>query len=239
MVPTGDRSSISKQTITETTSVISHQLKTPLSAIKSALEVVLKGDLGALSEEQHEYMQLALDSVKKMIMLVKDLLDASKIEEGRMQLTIERADAVKIAKGIIAELNTFAEAKNTQIVLEAEPDLPQIMIDVVKVQQVINNIVFNAIRYKKGKGQIVFGIKRDGHNLLFSCRDNGIGISDADKNKIFTKFYRSPQVSALAPDGSGLGLYISKAIIELSGGTIWFESEVDRGTTFFFTLPIQ
>ena len=99
--------------------------------------------------------------------------------------------------------------------------------------------MFNAIKYSRGKGQIMFSVKKDGDKVLFACRDNGIGIADSDKDKMFGKFYRSPRVSALAPDGSGLGLYISKAIIELSGGKIWFESEVDKGTTFYFTLPIQ
>ena len=115
MIPTGGQSKISQNSITETTSVISHQLKTPLSAIKSALEVVLSGDLGALEKEQKEYIELALESAHKMIVLVKDLLDASKIEEGRMQLTLERANAVKMVQGVIADLSTFAEAKNTHI----------------------------------------------------------------------------------------------------------------------------
>ncbi|MEK7576413.1 MAG: HAMP domain-containing sensor histidine kinase [Patescibacteria group bacterium] len=230
---------MNQHSITETTSVISHQLKTPLSAIKSSLEVVLAGDIGTLNKDQREYMQLALESAKKMITLVKDLLDASKIEEGRMQLVLERADPVKIVQEVVADLSRFAEAKNTKITFDAESGMPEIQMDLVKIQQVVNNILFNAIRYSRGKGQIMFSVKKDGENILFACRDNGIGIAESDKDKMFGKFYRSPQVSALAPDGSGLGLYISKAIIELSGGKIWFESEVDKGTTFYFTLPIQ
>ncbi len=239
MIPTGGQSRISQHAITETTSVISHQLKTPLSAIKSSLEVVLSGDLGVLGKDQQEYMQLALDNVKKMITLVKDLLDASKIEEGRMQLVLERVDPVKVAQDVIKDLSPFAGAKNTEIEFQAEEGVPQIQMDVIKMQQVFNNLLFNAIKYSRGKGQIMFSVKKDGDKVLFACRDNGIGIADSDKDKMFGKFYRSPRVSALAPDGSGLGLYISKAIIELSGGKIWFESEVDKGTTFYFTLPIQ
>lgn len=232
-------SHINQHSITEVTSVISHQLKTPLSAIKSALEVIEKGDLGALTKDQKEYIGLALENVERMITLVKDLLDASRIEEGRMHLSLESTDLVALVRRVVDDVRVFAEAKNTSITLEAEDGIPAIMIDGIKIQEVVNNLIMNAIKYSKGKGKVTISLKKDGKNILFSCSDNGIGIAEADRAKMFGKFYRSPRVSALAPDGSGLGLYISKAIIELSGGKIWFESEVDKGTTFSFTLPVQ
>ena len=227
------------QRITEVTSVISHQLKTPLAGIKSSIEVLLSGDLGALDIKQREYLALALDGANKMIGLVKNLLDASRIDEGRMQLAPEPTDIGALAKDVVDDLTTFAMAKNTTLSMTLEENLPKTSVDAVKIHEVISNLVYNAIRYNKGKGTVTVSVRRDGHDILFSCVDTGIGIGEGDKSKIFSKFYRSPDVSALAPDGSGLGLYISKAIIEKSGGKIWFESDVGRGSTFSFSLPIQ
>ncbi len=227
------------QRITEVTSVISHQLKTPLAGIKSSLEVLLSGDLCALDVKQREYLALALDGANKMIGLVKNLLDASRIDEGRMQLASLPTDLGALAQDVVDDLATFAQAKNTTLSLALEDHLPKISVDTVKIHEVISNIIYNAIRYSKGKGTVAVAVRRDGNDILFSCADTGIGIGEGDKNKIFSKFYRSPDVSALAPDGSGLGLYISKAIVEKSGGKIWFESEAGRGSTFLFSLPIQ
>lgn len=233
------KSALRKHNITEVTSVISHQLKTPLAGIKSSLEILLSGDLGALTPSQKEYAALALGSVEKMIVLVKNLLDASRIDENRMQFTVQEFDIVQITQSVIKELSSFAQAKNTTITLEASSAIPKLVADAIKIQQVINNLVVNAIRYSRGKGEVKIKISHSGKEVTFSCADNGIGISDEDSKKLFSKFYRSPRVVGLAPDGSGLGLYISKAIIEQSGGKIWFESAVDKGATFSFTLPVQ
>ncbi len=227
------------QRITEVTSVISHQLKTPLAGIKSSLEIMLSGDLGEMTVKQREYLTLALDGSNKMIGLVKNLLDASRIDEGRMQLMPESSDVGALAKAVVADLTTFAQAKNTTLSITVEDNLPKTFIDALKIHEVINNIVYNAIRYSKGRGSVTMSVRRDGHDILFSSTDTGVGIGDGDKGKIFSKFYRSPSISAIAPDGSGLGLYISKAIIEKSGGKIWFESVEGKGSTFSFSLPIQ
>ena len=100
-------------------------------------------------------------------------------------------------------------------------------------------MVINAVRYSKGKGSVTISLKKEGDSVLFSCKDAGIGVSQEEKDKIFSKYYRGQRGVALSPDGTGLGLFISKAIVEQSGGRIWYESEVDKGTTFYFTLPIQ
>ncbi|MEK7643545.1 MAG: HAMP domain-containing sensor histidine kinase [Patescibacteria group bacterium] len=225
--------------ITEVTSVISHQLKTPLAGIKSALEVLLSGDLGSLNKDQQEYVTLALSSAAKMIGLVKNLLDASRIDEKRMQLTLTKADFGKIVERVIGDLESFARAKNSQIITRIESNLPVLSIDETKIQEVVNNLVFNAIRYTRGKGSIVVAVSKKGGNLLFSCADNGIGMTPSEQKNIFKKFYRSPRVVELATEGSGLGLFISRAIIRQSGGKVWFESKQNQGTTFYFTLPIK
>lgn len=229
----------SEHAITEVTSVVSHQLKTPLSAIRSSLEVLLSGDLGALTKDQQEYIQLAHTSVEKMIALVKNLLDASRIDENRFKLDPVPTDLVAIVQEVVDEAKTFAMAKNTTLEFKHSGDIPKLTVDALKIQQVVNNLVYNAIRYSKGKGEVVLHVVKDGDTVKFTCQDNGIGVPAEESSKMFTKFYRSPRVVAIAPDGSGLGLYIAKAIIEQSGGKIWFESKIDSGTTFYFTLPIK
>lgn len=225
--------------ITEVTSVISHQLKTPLAGIKSSLEVLLSGDLGELTKDQREYLQLTLNDTEKMIILVKNLLDASRIDEKHMHLNIEMVQVGTIAQSVINNLSSFARAKNTELTLVVGSDIPAIKIDATKIQEVISNIIYNAIRYNKGKGLVTVTLEKKGKYILFSCRDTGIGIASGEKRKIFSKYYRSPRVVDIATDGSGLGLFISKAIITQSGGKIWFSSKNGEGTTFYFTLPIQ
>src|SRR3989338_483781 len=201
-----------KPKISEVTSIISHQLKTPLAGIKSSLEVLLSGDLGELDPPQREYVALALDSSEKMIALVKNLLETSKIDEDRLELKRQKTNITALIDAVVSELAQFAQAKNTKIDVEIGADLPELTVDPVKIHEVIENIVMNAIRYSKGKGSVKLTLKRDGDRVIFSCRDTGVGISDEDRKKIFSKFYRSPRVMTLAPEGSGLGLYISKAI---------------------------
>lgn len=229
----------SEHAITEVTSVVSHQLKTPLSAIRTSLEVLLSGDLGALSKDQREYVQLAHTSVEKMIGLVKNLLDASRIDENRFKLEPKPTDLKAIIKGVVSDVQTFALAKNTTVAFEDGENIPNLNIDAIKIQQVIENLVYNAIRYSRGKGEVKISLGVDGDHVVFACRDNGIGIPSEETSKMFTKFYRSPRVVAIAPDGSGLGLYIARAIVEQSGGKMWFESKEGQGSTFYFTLPIK
>ncbi|MFQ6083755.1 MAG: sensor histidine kinase [Candidatus Aminicenantia bacterium] len=230
---------ISKYKLTEAVSVVSHQLKTPLSAIKGYLEVVLLGDLGKLNKEQKEYLENVLENTKQMINLVKDLLDVARIEAGQMELKPEPTDLAKIAKEMVNEFSSLARAKNCELSFEVLDKLPLLNIDPVKIKQVMVNIISNAIFYNKRKGQVKVSLSRRGKRAIFCCQDTGVGIVEEEKDKIFTKFYRSERVVAIATGGSGLGLFISKAIIEKSGGKIWFKSKEGKGSTFCFSLPIK
>lgn len=225
--------------ITEVTSIISHQLKTPLAGIKSSLEVILSGDLGPLSKDQKEYLELTLIGTEKMIGLVRELLDASRIDEGRFELHPVPTDIVAIVRGVVDDLTMFGQAKNTTISFHSVGVVPPLNIDPTKIREVVSNIIYNAIRYSRGKGTINVSLEKKGSDVEFSCQDHGIGIVPEHQKKVFTKFYRSPEALALATEGSGLGLYIAKAIIEASGGAIWFRSTIGVGSIFYFTLPIQ
>jgi len=224
----------------EVISIVSHQFKTPLSAIKGYLEVLIAGDLGKINKDQKDYLQDTLENTNRMISLVKDLLDVSRVEQGRLELKKTSSDLEKIIKRVIKEISPFARANNCSISFKVLNEIPRLNIDSLKIEQVVCNFISNAVSYSKGKGKgkamVRVELQKKGKDVIFCCQDNGIGIADEDRGKIFNKFYRSEKAMVLAPGGSGFGLFISKAIIEKSQGKIWFKSKKGKGSTFCFSL---
>ncbi len=228
-----------KTKVAEAISVAAHQLKTPISIIKGYLEELLSADLGTINEKQREYLEDALNNVKRMSLLVNHVLEISRIDEGRYELFVEKFALEKLALEVINTFSGWAKASNVHILYEKEDNLPLVLSDPFKIRQVIENIISNALKYKGvGLGIVNVAIKKSGNKVIFSCCDNGIGLENEDREKMFTKFYRSEKAIELDPSGTGLGLAINKAIINLSGGRIWFEENPDRGITFYFSLPI-
>ena len=227
--------------LAETISVVSHQFKTPLSAIKGYLEVLIAEDLGKINKEQKEYLTDTLENTKRMISLVKDLLDVSRVEQGKLELKMTLCSLEKIVKKVITEIYPFARANNCNISLKVLNKIPKIKADSLKIEQVISNFISNAVSYTRSKkrGIINVFLEKKGRNIVFCCKDNGIGISKEDKKKVFNKFFRSEEAMVLDPGGSGFGLFISKAIIEKNKGKIWFKSEKGKGSSFCFSLPIK
>lgn len=225
--------------LTESVSIVSHNLKTPLSAIKGYLEVLLSEDLGNLNERQEEYLKDMLENTKQMITLVKDILDVARIEAHQMIISPKPTDLAELAEETVKEFSTLAKAKNCELSLEVLDKPPLINVDPIKIKQVMDNIVSNALFYNKRKGEVEVLLFKRGKRAVFCCKDTGIGIEEREKNKIFTKFFRSRRAIPLITSGSGLGLFISKAMIEKMGGRIWFKSEKDKGTTFCFSLPLK
>ena len=230
---------IVKHKLGERVSVVSHQLKTPLSVIKGYLEVLLSDDLGEVNEKQKEYLMDALENTEYMIGLVRGLLDVAQIEADQVNLKPKTTDLSEIVEEVIKEFSYIAGARNCTIFFEPEDNIPQVEVDPIKIKQVIANLVSNAINYNKRKGRVDISLSVKGKEVLFCCRDTGIGIREEDKGKVFTKFYRGDEAITLTSTGSGLGLFISKAIIERSGGRMWFRSEKGEGSEFCFSLPIK
>jgi len=228
-----------KARVSDAVSIVAHQLKNPISVLYGYLEVLLSEEIGKLNKKQKEYLTDALKNVEVISKIVKDLLDVSRIEEGKYEIKPRETDLVKICREVINSLSSWAKASNCEIVFKKPAKLPKVYVDSSKIYYVIENLISNAIMYKSsGPAQVVIELKRKGNKVLFSCKDNGIGIPKKDFKKVFSKFYRSEEAVVLNPSGTGLGLYISKAIIQLNGGEIWFERNKDKGMTFYFTLPI-
>jgi len=224
--------------IAEVVSVVAHKLKNPLSVIRAYIEVLLAQDLGKINAKQKEYLSDVLENVKAMTGMINSFLSVARIDEGNYAITQKPVDLLKLTREVINNFSYWTQASNSEIKIKFPKKLPLVLTDRFKIKEVLENLISNAFRYKgSGRGKILITLEKKGKEVLFSCTDNGIGIQKDESEKIFSKFYRSEKALKIDPLGSGLGLYISKAIVELSGGKIWFESN-KKGTTFYFTLPI-
>jgi signal transduction histidine kinase len=220
-------------------SIVSHQLRAPLSNLTWAIELLMSGRLGKIEEQQVEYFKILKENSDRMKDLVKDLLIVSKIESARLFLKKEEFSLEELTREIIKEFEPFARASNCEIEFFVEQNLPKIFGDRYQIRQVIENLLDNAIRYTKGKGKVKIRIKSEKNFVHFEIEDNGVGIPKEDQKFIFQKFFRASNVLKYKTQGTGLGLYISKAIIERSGGKIGFKSQEGVGSTFWFKLPIK
>lgn len=218
--------------------IASHQLKTPLAEISWEIELLLSKNSKGLNKKQKELVVRVEKSNNKMTQLVNDLLDVVRIEQGNLPLIREKTDISKLVDQIIQNNQIIAQANNVQIQIDKPKNLPLVFIDRRRIGVVLNNLIFNAIKYIIKKGEINISVKNNKEDLVFSIKDSGIGIPKDQQSKIFQKFFRSSNISRYQVSGTGLGLYIAKNIIEQSGGRIWFDSKEGSGSTFYFSLPI-
>ncbi|MFA5746498.1 MAG: ATP-binding protein [Candidatus Paceibacterota bacterium] len=225
---------------TEFVSISAHQLRTPLSAIKWTLRMLLDSDVGPVTPEQREVLEKSYSSNERMINLVNDLLNVSRIEEGRFLYKPEPAQLEEVIGAAVDALQEDAKRRGLSLVFNKNKDLlPMVKLDKEKMKLALDNLVNNALKYnttKKGKIEVSLE-KLDGKQAQIVVRDNGLGIPTPQQSRIFTKFFRGENVVRLEVDGSGLGLYTTKNIIEAHGGKIWFESKQGEGTAFFIALP--
>jgi PAS domain S-box-containing protein len=223
----------------EFVSIAAHQLRTPLSAIKWTMRMFLDGDLGKLNEGQFKLAEKAYLSNDRMVNLVNDLLNVSRIEEGRY---LYKPSQISFNEIINPILETYKEEiKRRGIDFEInniDKKLPLVAVDVEKITLVIQNFLDNAMKYTQAKGKIIFSTTFNNKEIEVSVKDNGVGIPKDQHERIFSKFFRAANVVRMETEGSGLGLFICKNIIGAHGGKIWFESKEKEGSLFSFTLPI-
>lgn len=223
----------------EFVSVVSHQLRSPLSNLKWVVDLLISGKIESVSEKQSVYLQILRENSRRMEGLVSDLLIVSRIEADNLPFKIEKASLVELIKSLISRIESFAKASNIEIKLIIEENLPEFFFDYQKIEQAVNNILDNAIRYIKGNGKIEVILKKEANKLCLEIKDNGVGIPKEDQKYIFQKFFRASNASKIQAQGSGLGLYIAKSIIEKSGGKIYFVSRENEGSVFTINLPIK
>lgn len=224
----------------EFVSVAAHQLRTPLSALKWALRMVLDKMFGPMPSGQQEILERAYEANERMIGLVNDLLSVSRIEEGRYIFKRIETSIEEILKKVLDE--SLQKIKDKKIQLRyATPakKIPLILGDPDMLTLAIQNLVDNAISYTASKGQIVIAIQQTDQGIQFTIKDTGIGIPLEQQSRVFTKFFRGKNAALIETNGSGLGLFITRNIIESHQGKLWFESKEKQGSAFSFILPIH
>jgi two-component system, sensor histidine kinase len=222
---------------TEFVSLASHQLRTPLTLISWYTEILVNGDAGELNEKQKDCLKEIYIGNQRMIDLVNDILSTSRIDMGTLALEPKLIDLAKIAENVLKEIGPLVKDKEMKINEAYEKNLPRIMADPEMVRMIFQNLLSNSLKYTPRGGQITVEIKKQNSHVLIIISDNGFGIPENQKNRIFTKMFRADNIKVKETSGTGLGLYIVWAIVKKSGGKIWFESKEGKGTTFFVTLP--
>jgi len=218
--------------------IVSHQLRTPLTGIKWTINLIRK-EKGKLDKHCAQELREISENNERMIKLVNDLLDVSKIEQGQLNFNSEKINIKKLFEKIIKEYALMAKAKNTEINLETKIDTLFILIDKQRIEIVIRNLIDNAIKYIKNKGEINIRLIKKNKSVRCEIKDNGVGIPKNDHKNIFQKFFRSKNIMKHETVGTGLGLFIAKSIIKQSKGRIGFHSKENLGSTFWFEIPIK
>lgn len=227
------------QAKTEFVSFASHQLKTPLSTINWYTEMLLDGDAGKVNKEQKEYLNEVYASCQRMVKLVNDILNVSRLELGTFTIQPEPVELKTIAQEALNELEAKVHEKQIKLSSKYDSKLPVMNLDKKLTHMILLNLLSNAVKYSPEKAKVSLQIIKKQTHILIAVKDNGYGIPKAQQSKIFTKLFRADNVKMMEIEGTGFGLYIIKTIVEKSGGKIWFESEEGKGTTFFVKLPLK
>jgi signal transduction histidine kinase len=219
-------------------SISSHQLRTPLSAIKWFSEMLKRGDAGKLEAQQAEFVETISNSTDRMIEIVDALLNISRLESGRIRVEPKPVDLKQLVSVVVDDIRPKMEERKQHFKVEIEDGIPEINLDPGLVGQVYRNMLINAMKYTPNGGTVTFSVKKEKDHVLTEVSDTGYGVPDDEKKKMFEKFFRGTNITKVETDGTGLGMYMAKLIVESSGGKIWFESTESKGTRFWFTLPL-
>lgn len=243
-----DQAVAANQAKSEFVSLVSHELKVPMTSIRGYNQLLSKEMVGPLTEQQKDFVRRIENNVDRMAMLVSDLTDVSRLETGHLKLTPTAVALHQIVDDVLHATQTHIQHKNQQLTVDISPDLPAVWADRSRLAQILTNLISNANKYTPEAGQILISAQLMSAQtssgalakdyLLVTVKDSGIGIHKDDLPQIFQKFFRSEDDKARQATGTGLGLNITKSLVELQGGSIWFESEFRVGTTFYFTLPL-
>lgn len=223
----------------EFVSMASHQLRTPLTSIKGYVSMILDGDVGEINDTMRHMLDEAFMSSERMVHLINDFLNMSRIQTGKFMIDKTSIDLSKVVRQEIDSLQPSAIAHDLRFEYKQPTDFPLINVDEGKIRQVIMNFADNAIYYSKPNSRIDIILESDRDMITFKVKDHGIGVPESEKANLFTKFFRAANAKKQRPDGTGVGLYLAKRIVDAHNGKIVFESVEGQGSTFGFSIPIK
>lgn len=224
------------QTKDDFISMASHQLRTPLTSVKGYISMVMEGDVGKVSKKQNELLDQAFVSAQRMVYLIADLLNVSRLRTGKFIIEPKETNLADIIEGEISQLKETAKGRNLELTYDKPKDFPTLMLDETKIRQVIMNFADNAIYYTPTGGHIKVGLEDKGDTIEFTVSDDGIGVPKLEQHHLFNKFYRANNAKKTRPDGTGLGLFMAKKVVVAQGGSIIFNSQEGKGSTFGFSF---
>ena len=218
--------------------IVSHQMRAPLTNLEWAVDFLRRKNGAKIDEGKSSYYEIIYENGRRMEGLINSLLTVARIKSGKLVLKKEPFSLEKLVHEVVNRFLSFAEASNVKLVINSDNNLPLAIGDIGQVKMVVEILVDNAIRYTKGGGEVKINLEKKDRHILLLVVDQGIGIPKNDQKYIFQKFFRSEKAVKSQAQGSGLGLYVAKLIIEKLGGKIGFKSQENKGSTFWFTLPI-
>lgn len=218
-------------------SLVSHQLRTPLTSVKGFLSMVLDGDVGQVTQPQRSMLQQAFDSSQRMVYLIADLLNASRLRSGKFIIVNQPTDLPELVNSELNQIKEAAAARKVTFNYVKPKGFPAVMMDETKMRQVVMNFLDNALYYTPSGGHVNVNLKATDNSIEYTVTDSGIGVPRNEQPKLFSKLYRAANARTMRPEGTGLGLYMAKKVVVAQGGAIIFKSTEGRGSTFGFVFP--
>lgn len=219
--------------------IISHQLRTPLTAVRWNLEALLRGELGPVNRRQEDMLRITNKNYQNILVMLSDWVEALEIERGLLQLNFEPVDLGELLEGLLVDIRAEAKLKELAVRASVARALPKVMGDKLKLRYVLLKLLHNAIAYTPEGGRVTIRLRSEGGRVHVEVRDTGVGIPQEEQPRIFKKFFRASNAALMQPNASGVGLFVTKVLVEAHAGAIGFESAEGKGTAFFFSLPVR
>jgi len=223
----------------EFVSMASHQLRTPLTSVKGYISMLADGDAGKITPRQKTLLKEAFTSSERMVQLINDFLNVSRLRTGKFVIEQTKVELGELVLEQVESLKPTAKTRDLKLSFRTPAKFPSLMLDAAKIRQVVMNFIDNSLYYAKPNTEVKIKLSQKGKNVEFTVTDHGIGVPEAEQRRLFNKFFRASNARKQRPDGTGVGLFLAKKVIDAHDGEIIFKSQEGKGSTFGFSLPVE